>query len=261
MKRIFRQFWPSITLIAVVTVLLLPYLDIKDHIVERNASLGAGAYGNSTTASNGNTTSLNFTSPNVSGTDTVGIVAVSSMDNRTPSGVSWNGSAMTSIVSNADSNPQIRVYYITAPTAGETTVNISFASGSAVVATATFFTGIDQVDPIGAASVAAATSRSIDTEAANSVFYAAFNSFSQCNDSNFTVGSSLAERSHGSITGGLTDMSLTTGDKVTTATGSYTGSWSQNCGLNHKIAVVEIKEAVAAGGGETSAPVFMADTF
>ena len=82
-----------------------------------------------------------------------------------PSSVTWNGSALTLIgtVQNAtygdsDKNAKVSVWALKAPTSGTHTISVTLASGSAFVAGATSFTGVDQTTPYSGFTTTTGTS-------------------------------------------------------------------------------------------------------
>lgn len=111
---------------------------------------GAGA--NSSVVAATNTTG-NFNSPNVSGANTIGWVAVGARDatlaDTEASAVTWNGSSMTKSstkkYTTATPYAGVSLWYIIAPTAGVTSINVTWTgtidTGCAI---ASFFTGASQ---------------------------------------------------------------------------------------------------------------------
>ena len=124
------------------------------------------AFGAYTTGSNSGASSLTFTSPNVSGSEKIGIVDVfyqSGLDTIT--GVTWNGSAMTKIASKGqESNSRnIETWYILNPSSGATNIVISRSAATAGLrGDATFYTGAKQSgQPDASATAGPSTGTSI----------------------------------------------------------------------------------------------------
>lgn len=106
------------------------------------------AFGAITGATNTGT-SLTFSSPSVSGSDTLGLVSFTRDVSSSPvTGVTWNGTAMTLIDSQynnfgANGNTGVELWYIINPTAGVTNIVVSASNGSNR-AKAAFYTGVKQ---------------------------------------------------------------------------------------------------------------------
>jgi len=106
------------------------------------------AFGAITGASNSGT-SLTFSSPNVSGSDTLGLVSFTRDVASNPvTNVTWNGTAMTFIDYQFDNfgangSTGVGLWYILNPTAGVTNVVVSASNGSNR-AKAAFYTGVKQ---------------------------------------------------------------------------------------------------------------------
>ena len=82
-----------------------------------------------------------------------------------PSSVTWNGTALTLIgtvqkatFGDSDKNAKLSVWYQLAPAFGTHTIAVTLASGSAMVAGATSFTGVDQTTPYAGFTTATGTS-------------------------------------------------------------------------------------------------------
>lgn len=217
------------------------------------------AFGSGTVGKNTNAVSLNITSPTVSGDNTLGVAQIAFNQGRSITAATWNGVAMTQVTCTNSNFPASCIYYIVNPAAGATTVSFSMSggtSGAVMGAAADFFTGIKQTSPLGCSSAnASGLSTSCTTEAANSLFYAAYVGYGAYADGNQAAGDSLTESLFQNSTGGGGDYHQETGYKDTTTAGSYTGSWSNNGGINQAIVVAEFKEAVA--GGDNGAVMMM----
>lgn len=126
-------------------------------------AFGASARG----ASFSSTNTLSWTSPTVSGTNTLGLVLIV-QDGPNPIGtVTWNGVSCTEVTSAKDTATSriTQIFYIVAPAAGATTVAITTSSGNwanGAFAVAVYLTGADQSTPVDNGAVGAGiTSNSI----------------------------------------------------------------------------------------------------
>lgn len=107
-------------------------------------SIGFGA---TSTGSNTNAGTLTFSSPNVSGSNTFGIVTVFVQTDLVINNVTWNGVSCTFIAgqTNDSANERLEMWYITAPTAGVTNIVISRTGGTnALNGYAGYWTGVSQ---------------------------------------------------------------------------------------------------------------------
>jgi hypothetical protein len=113
---------------------------------------GALAFGAATRGADfGAASSITYSSPSVSGSNTLGVVALYTAGNSTITGVTWNGSAMTldAGATIADSGIGLKIFYIIAPTAGVTDVVVTASvAWSVLFAEAMYLTGAHQTTPI-----------------------------------------------------------------------------------------------------------------
>lgn len=117
-----------------------------------SVTFGAGTRG----AVFGSDTTVTWSSPSVSGSNTVGIVMCYTEGSSTVTGITWNGSAMTEIAGAQDVGTAIRLqaFYIIAPAAGVTNVIITAGSTfTNLFAEAMYVTGAHQTTPIDASGV------------------------------------------------------------------------------------------------------------
>lgn len=241
-------------LAALAVVALVSAYTFSPTVAHADWAFGAGTVGKSS-----NSVSLNITSPTVSGDNTLGVVQLVFVQGRSITAATWNGSNLTQVDCNNSVAPANCVYYIINPTAGATTISFTMSggtSGATMSAAADFFTGIKQTSPFGCTGKnAGGLSASCTTEAANSLFYAAYAGYSAYNDANQAAGDGLTESLFQNTSGSSQEHHQETGYKDTTTAGSYTGSWGNNGGINQQIIVAEFKEAVA--GGDNGAVMMM----
>lgn len=107
--------------------------------------------------------SLSWTGPTVSGTNTIAIVQIGAANGSTPviSGVTWGGVAMVeATAANTSMGGQDRttIYYLVNPPTGASTVVISTSVPfTTIFASAAYFTGVHQSSPVGSATTSANT--------------------------------------------------------------------------------------------------------
>jgi hypothetical protein len=122
------------------------------------------AFGAATTGSNLGASDLTFSSPNISGSNTLLVLAVYGVRASAISTPTHNGDNMTliSTVQSVESNRRLGLYYILNPDTGTNNISISVtASGSPtnVLAAASYYTGVKQQAPEATdSSIATATS-------------------------------------------------------------------------------------------------------
>lgn len=105
------------------------------------------AFGAVTNGGNGGASSLTFSSPDVSGSNTLGVVQVFVQTDLTINSVTWNGVNATFIgrETNAAVNERIETWYILSPAAGVTNVVISrTGSTNSLQGRAAYYTGVKQ---------------------------------------------------------------------------------------------------------------------
>ena len=112
-----------------------------------------------TTGTAANAGSLTFShSVGAAGTNRLLIVAVS-IDNRTVSGVTYNGVAMTSVGSATNGKQISHMWRLIAPATGANNVVVTLSGGGDdIIAVATSYTGVDQTTPLGTPATATGTS-------------------------------------------------------------------------------------------------------
>jgi outer membrane lipoprotein-sorting protein len=110
-------------------------------------------------------TSLTFSHTVASGADRILVVSVAISDNNTSiNSVTYGGQALTFLESEVQSGGggvKTELWYLVAPTQGTANVVVQTASAETIVAGATTFYGVDQVQPFGSPATAAGTGNSI----------------------------------------------------------------------------------------------------
>ena len=116
-------------------------------------TFAAIAYGASTDGDNfgGSSTQVTWTSPSVSGSNTVGLVGIVIRGTSpTVTSVTWNGVSMTIAPSSSiTANSRMAVwYYLANPAAGATTIVVNGTNFSRIFTHAVYYTGVDQTTPV-----------------------------------------------------------------------------------------------------------------
>lgn len=175
----------------------------------------------------GSTTTITITSPSVSGSDTLALVAVSIRgSSQTVTGVTWNGVSMTLVPSSSiTANNYLTVlYYLTSPSSGATTVVVSGTNFTRAFATANYYTGVDQTTPV----LDVSTSSNTDTSGITGSFtltnndmyiHEVMSSTLGCTSPTLSAGTRTSARCDGSGTSGF-------GYQGPLASGSQTMVWS-----------------------------------
>lgn len=117
------------------------------------------AFDAATTGTAAGAGSLTFShSVGAGGADRLLVVAVS-IDNRTVTGVTYGGTAMTSVGSATNGAQVSHMWRLIAPATGANNVVVTLSGGGTdIVAVATSYTGVDQTTPLGTAATATGTS-------------------------------------------------------------------------------------------------------
>lgn len=219
-------------------------------------ALAWGAITNSGNANNQN--SHSFNSPNVSGTDTIALVAVVAYDATTgdradPTAVTWNALGMTkwpsAAVDNDTGDLHVTWWYRIAPTAGVTTVAVTLAGTCTRSASyAMFLNGADQSDPIDNQNINSGSGgtnieTTVNTNLANSMVLDAI----MINVASASLVIAGTGDSRGTIAHATTLISGVA-SRTTTTTGTYDRDWTTPSSTQFVHSLVAVNEVQAAGG-------------
>jgi hypothetical protein len=95
--------------------------------------------------------SLTYDSPNVTGSNRLGVITAYTANSSTITGVTWDGSAMTEVAGAQDlaTGLRLQIFYIIAPSTGVTSVQVTASSNwNNMFALASCYTGVHQTTPI-----------------------------------------------------------------------------------------------------------------
>lgn len=166
-----------------------------------------------------------------------------------PTGVTYNGSAMTKVTPTANTPANVSIWYHTAPTTGSSqNVVVTFASSSWGTVGAISFTGVDTSYPVGISggnhqTVADSTPTvTVTTTVDNSWLLDTFYLNDRSRTS--TAGAGQTKQWSGDTTAAEGTRGEGSTEQTTTA-GSYTMSWSLSGNSTWSIVAVEILPYVA----------------
>lgn len=202
------------------------------------------AFDAASTSKSASTTSLSW-SHTCTGSDLILVVAVSINDpgDRSVSSVTYN-SVSLSLIGTATASATVRVelWYLIAPTTGANTVEVALNKGSAIVAGATSWTGVDQSTPLGTMVTATGTGTAVTVTASTSAGEMVVDVLAADDGPTAAADGSQTERWDDAVTGVVRGAasSESSGD------GNVVMSWTLGSSKEWEIAAVPIK---AGGGG------------
>lgn len=206
---------------------------------------------NTSSATTGTSTATSLTWSHVSsGNDRLLLVEVSTEQDKTITGITYNGDALTQAVAGTRVTGDLRteIWYRIAPDLGTNNIVISMSAAAYISATALTINSAHQTTPIGITGTADGSSTTpsvaVTTTQVNSIL---IDSLATENDpTTFTAGANQSIQQ--SIESAATRQ-IATSVEGTTSTGSYTMSYTISPTGNWAISTVEIKGVAGGGGG------------